>query len=109
MQAEFVIILKSEILETDISVNNETNEENNEPILPKASIVGAHRVAQNTPFQSHLFDSLDFWPEICNQFTAPFGEELMRLEENCQSSTLMELSNRARSNFKILQLGGIFF
>lgn len=34
----------------------------------------------------------------------------MPLEENCQSSTLMELSNRARSNFKILQLGGhIFF
>lgn len=92
-----------------MSVNNETNEENNESIVPKASIVGAHRVAQNTPFQLHLFDSLDFWPEICNQFTAPFKEALMPLEENCQSSMLMELSNRARSNFEILQLGDIFF
>ena len=63
-----------------MTVNYEANEENNEPIAPKTSIVGAHRVAQNMLFQPHLFDSLALWPEIRNQFTAPFRETLIPFE-----------------------------
>lgn len=92
-----------------MSVNNETNEENNESIVPKASIVGAHRVAQNIPFQSHLIDSLDLCSEIRNQFTALFRKASVSLEGNRQTAVLAELSKHALSNFKTLQFENMAF
>lgn len=92
-----------------MSVNNETNEENNEPIAPKTSIVGAHRVAQNIPFQSHLIDSLDLCSETRNQFTALFRKASISLEGNRQAAVLAELSKHALSNFKTLQFENMDF
>lgn len=92
-----------------MTVNNEATEENNEPIASKTSTIGAHRVAQNIPFQSHLFDSLNLWPETRNQFNAPFQKALISLEGNRQAAALAESSKRTLSNFKILQFENMNF
>lgn len=92
-----------------MTVNYEANEENNEPIAPKTSIVGAHRVAQNIPFQSHLIDSLDLCSEARNQFTTLFRKASISLEGNRQAAVLAELSKHALSNFKTLQFENMDF
>lgn len=92
-----------------MTVNNEATEENNEPIAPEASTVGAHRATQSRPIQSHLLDSSGEWTEICNRFTAPVREAMRPIEKQYQASVLAELSNRALSNFEILQLDNLVF